>query len=145
MAISLNTGKVKIEIVFDKDDKDYIYFNPNDPNLYIRMKKFQENLDEYLKSIEDIELDEAGNPKSESVLQKYEDFQNKLYAELDNAIGSPISSVVFKKCSPFAIVDGDYFIMQFAEGIIPEIQKHQEKATKEAEIKMAKHISKYKK
>ena len=145
MAISLNTGKVKIEIVFDKDDKDYIYFNPNDPNLYIRMKKFQENLDEYLKSIEDIELDEAGNPKSESVLQKYEDFQNKLYEELDNAIGSPISSVVFKKCSPFAIVDGDYFIMQFAEGIIPEIQKHQEKATKEAEIKMAKHISKYKK
>lgn len=145
MAISLNTGKVKIEIVFDKDDKDYIYFNPNDPNLYIRMKKFQENLDEYLKSIEDIELDEAGNPKSESVLQKYEDFQNKLYEELDNAIGSPVSSVVFKKCSPFAIVDGDYFIMQFAEGIIPEIQKHQEKATKEAEIKMAKHISKYKK
>lgn len=145
MAISLNTGKVKIEIVFDKDDKDYIYFNPNDPNLYIRMKKFQENLDEYLKGIEDIELDESGNPKSESVLQKYEDFQNKLYEELDNAIGSPVSSVVFKKCSPFAIVDGDYFIMQFAEGIIPEIQKHQEKATKEAEIKMAKHISKYKK
>ena len=145
MAISLNTGKVKIEIVFDKDDKDYIYFNPNDPNLYIRMKKFQENLDEYLKSIEDIELDEAGNPKSESVLQKYEDFQNKLYEELDNAIGNPVSRVVFKKCSPFAIVDGDYFIMQFAEGIIPEIQKHQEKATKEAEIKMAKHISKYKK
>ena len=145
MAISLNTGKVKIEIVFDKDDKDYIYFNPNDPNLYIRMKKFQENLDEYLKSIEDIELDEAGNPKNESVLQKYEDFQNKLYEELDNAIGSPVSRVVFKKCSPFAIVDGDYFIMQFAEGIIPEIQKHQEKATKEAEIKMAKHISKYKK
>jgi hypothetical protein len=145
MAISLNTGKVKIEIVFDKDDKDYIYFNPNDPNLYIRMKKFQENLDEYLKGIEDIELDDAGNPKSGSVLQKYEDFQNKLYEELDNAIGSPVSSVVFKKCSPFAIVDGDYFIMQFAEGIIPEIQKHQEKATKEAEIKMAKHISKYKK
>lgn len=145
MAISLNTGKVKIEIVFDKDDKDYIYFNPNDPNLYIRMKKFQENLDEYLKGIEDIELDESGNPKSESVLQKYEDFQNKLYEELDNAIGSPVSSVVFKKCSPFAIVDGDYFIMQFAEGIIPEIQKHQEKATKEAEIKMAKHIAKYKK
>lgn len=145
MAISLNTGKVKIEIVFDKDDKDYIYFNPNDPNLYIRMKKFQENLDEYLKNIEDIELDEAGNPKSEDVLHKYEDFQNKLYEEFDMAIGSPVSSVVFKKCSPFAIVDGDYFIMQFAEGIIPEIQKHQEKATKEAEIKMAKHISKYKK
>ena len=145
MAISLNTGKVKIEIVFDKEDKDYIYFNPNDPNLYIRMKKFQENLDEYLKGIEDIELDDAGNPKSESVLQKYEDFQNKLYEELDNAIGGPVSSVVFKKCSPFAIVDGDYFIMQFAEGIIPEIQKHQEKATKEAEIKMAKHIDKYKK
>lgn len=145
MAINLSTGKVKIEIVFDGEEKEYIFFNPNDPNLYVRMSEFQENLDNYLKTIEDIELDENGNPKDVSALEKYKRFSNKLYEELDNAFDSPISNVIFKRCSPFAIVEGEYFIMQFVEGIIAEIKKHQEKATKEAEIKMAKHLEKYKK
>jgi hypothetical protein len=145
MAINLSTGKVKIEIVFDGEEKEYIFFNPNDPNLYVRMSEFQENLDNYLKTIEDVELDKSGNPKDVSALEKYKCFSNKLYEELDNAFDSPISNVIFKRCSPFAIVEGEYFIMQFVEGIIAEIKKHQEKATKEAEIKMAKHLEKYKK
>ena len=60
MAIQLNTGKVKIELVFDETEKEYIYFNPNDPDLYVRMTRFQENVENYLKSVEDIELDENG-------------------------------------------------------------------------------------
>ena len=145
MAINLSTGKVKIEIVFDGEEKEYIFFNPNDPDLYVRMAGFQENLENYLKTIEDIDLDESGNPKDVSALEKYKSFSNKLYEELDKAFDSPISNIVFKRCSPFAIVEGEYFIMQFIEGIIAEIKKHQEKATKEAEIKMAKHLEKYKK
>ena len=145
MAIKLNTGKVKIEIVFDGEDKEYIFFNPNDPNLYVRMAGFQENLENYLKTIEDIDLDESGSPKDISALEKYKRFSDKLYEEFDKAFDSPISKTIFKRCSPFAIVGGDYFIMQFIEGIIAEIKKHQEKATKEAEIKMAKHLEKYKK
>lgn len=145
MAINLSTGKVKIEIVFDGEEKEYILFNPNDPNLYVRMSEFQESLDNYLKTIEDVELDESGNPKNVSALEKYKHFSDKLYEELDKAFDSPISNVIFKRCSPFAIVEGEYFIMQFVEGIIAEIKKHQEKATKEAEIKMAKHLEKYKK
>lgn len=145
MAINLSTGKVKIEIVFDGEEKEYIFFNPNDPNLYVRMSEFQENLDNFLKTIEDVELDESGNPKDVSALEKYKSFSNKLYEELDKAFDSPISNIVFKRCSPFAIVEGEYFIMQFVEGIIVEIKKHQEKATKEAEIKMAKHLDKYRK
>lgn len=145
MAINLSTGKVKIEIVFDGEEKEYIFFNPNDPNLYVRMSEFQENLDNYLKTIEDVELDESGNPKDVSALEKYKCFSNKLYEELDNAFDSPISNIIFKRCSPFAIVEGEYFIMQFVEGIIVEIKKHQDKATKEAEVKMAKHLEKYKK
>ena len=145
MAINLSTGKVKIEIVFDGEEKEYIFFNPNDPNLYVRMSEFQENLDNFLKTIEDVELDESGNPKDVSALEKYKSFSNKLFEELDKAFDSPISNIVFKRCSPFAIVEGEYFIMQFVEGIIVEIKKHQEKATKEAEIKMAKHLDKYRK
>lgn len=145
MAIQLNTGKVKIELIFDNDEKDYIYFNPNDPDLYVRMTHFQENLENYLKNIEDVEIDENGNPKENSAIEKYKNFREKLYEELDKAFDSKISHIVFKKCSPFAIINGDYFIMQFVEGIIPEIQKHQAQATEEAKKKMAKHLEKYRK
>lgn len=145
MAIQLSTGKVKIELIFDNDEKDYIYFNPNDPDLYVRMTQFQKNLENYLKNIEDVELDENGNPKENSAIEKYKNFREKLYEELDKAFDSKISHIVFKKCSPFAIINGDYFIMQFVEGIIPEIQKHQAQATEEAKKKMAKHLEKYRK
>lgn len=145
MAIQLSTGKVKIELIFDNDEKDYIYFNPNDPDLYVRMTHFQENLENYLKNIEDVEIDENGNPKENSAIEKYKNFREKLYEELDKAFDSKISHIVFKKCSPFAIINGDYFIMQFVEGIIPEIQKHQAQATEEAKKKMAKHLEKYRK
>ena len=145
MAIQLNTGKVKIELVFDGNEKECIYFNPNDPDLYVRMTHFQENIENFLKKIEDIELDENGNPVEESAIEKYKKFREVLYAELDNAFDSKISSTVFKKCSPFAIVNGDYFIMQFLDGLIPEIKKHQSQATLEAQKKMAKHLDKYKK
>lgn len=145
MAIQLSTGKVKIELIFDGNEREFIYFNPNDPDLYVRMVNFQENVENYLKNIEDIELDENGNPVEESAIEKYKKFREVLYKELDSAFDSKISSVVFKKCSPFAIVNGDYFIMQFLDGLIPEIKKHQSQATLEAQKKMAKHLDKYKK
>lgn len=145
MAIQLSTGKVKIELVFDETEKEYIYFNPNDPDLYVRMTRLQENVENYLKNVEDIKLDENGNPVEESAVEKYKKFREVLYEELDTAFDSKISSTVFKKCSPFAIVNGDYFIMQFLDGLIPEIKKHQSQATLEAQKKMAKHLDKYKK
>ena len=145
MAIQLSTGKVKIELIFDGNEREFIYFNPNDPDLYVRMVNFQENVENYLKNIEDIELDGNGNPVEESAVEKYKKFRKVLYEELDSAFDSKISSVVFKKCSPFAIVNGDYFIMQFLDGLIPEIKKHQSQATLEAQKKMAKHLDKYRK
>ena len=145
MAVQLNTGKVKIELVFDETEKEYIYFNPNDPDLYVRMTRFPENVENYLKNVEDIDIDENGNPVEENAVEKYKKFREVLYEELDTAFDSKISSVVFKKCSPFAIVNGDYFIMQFLDGLIPEINKYQSQATLEAHKKMAKHLDKYRK
>jgi hypothetical protein len=36
--MKLSTGKVAFPIEFDNGDKQTIYFNPNDPDLMIRMK-----------------------------------------------------------------------------------------------------------
>ena len=145
MAMKLSTGKVAFPIEFDNGDKDCIYFNPNDPNLAIRLKNLQENVNNKISEIEDIKLNNDGTPADMKVIDDFEKIQNVLCNELDIAFGGEISSIVFKYCSPFAIVNGDYFLIQFIEAIKPEIEKHIKKANADVEKKMAKHLDKYKK
>ena len=145
MAMKLSTGKVAFPIEFDNGDKDCIYFNPNDPNLSIRLTDFQDKITARAKELDDMRLNAEGNPEDSSVIEGFRKFQNVLFEELDIAFGGEVSAVVFKHCSPFAIVGGDYFIMQFVEAIKPEIEKHIKKANADVEKKMAKHLNKYKK
>ena len=145
MAMKLSTGKVAFPIEFDNGAKEVIYFNPNDPNLAIRLKDLQENVNKKMNEIEDIKLNNDGTPTDMKVVDDFEKIQNVLCNELDIAFGGEISSVVFKYCSPFAIVNGDYFLIQFIEAIKPEIEKHIKKANADVEKKMAKHLDKYKK
>ena len=145
MAMKLSTGKVAFPIEFDNGDKDCIYFNPNDPNLSIRLTDFQGKITERLKEFDNMTLNADGTPEDATIIDNFRKFQNVLFEELDIAFGGEVSAVVFKHCSPFAIVGGDYFIMQFIEAIKPEVEKHIKKANADVEKKMAKHINKYKK
>lgn len=145
MAMKLSTGKVAFPIEFDNGDKDCIYFNPNDPNLSIRLTDFQDKITARVKELDDMKLNAEGTPEDNSVIEEFRKFQNVLFEELDIAFGGEVSAVVFKHCSPFAIVGGEYFIMQFVESIKPEIEKHIKKANADVEKKMAKHLNKYKK
>jgi hypothetical protein len=143
--MKLSTGRVAFPIEFDNGDKAAIYFNPNDPNLSIRLADFHDKITAKVKELEDMTLNAAGEPEDHSVIEDFRKFQNILFEELDIAFGGKVSEVVFKHCSPFAIVDGNYFIMQFVEAIKPEIEKHIKKANADIEKKMAKHTNKYKK
>lgn len=141
--MKLSTGKLAFPIEFDNGDVQNIYFNPNDPDLAIRMKDFQSKVEERTKDLEDIKLKTDGTPEDASAIERFREIRNIVCEELDTAFNGDISSVVFKHCSPFAVVNGDYFIMQFIEGIKPEIEKHIKKANADVEKKMQKHIAKY--
>lgn len=143
--MKLSTGKVAFPIEFDNGDKAVIYFNPNDPDLMIRIKGLSESIEQKIENLDNIELDEDGKPKYASDIEKFEKLQNIFKEELDRAFGGSISAVVFKHLSPFAIVNGEYFVEQFIQAIIPEIEKHIKKANADVEKRMAKHIGKYKK
>ena len=145
MAMKLNTGKVAFPIEFDNGDKDCIYFNPNDPNLAVRFTEFQDKVNERLKKFEDVDLTPDGEPEDFEFIEKFKKMQAVLFEELDKAFDSKVSEIVFKHCSPFAIVQGDYFIMHFIEAISPEIEKNIKKSNAEAEKRMAKHTAKYSK
>lgn len=142
--MKLNTGKVAFPIEFDNGDKEVIYFNPNDPDLMVRMKYFQENVSEKIKNIEDVELSNDGTPIHFSQISAFEKMQKIIKDELDVVFGAPVSCEVFKHCSPFAIVNGEYFVVQFMTAIAPEIEKKIKKANDSIAEKMAKHIDKYK-
>jgi hypothetical protein len=143
--MKLNTGKMAFLIEFDNGDKENIYFNPNDPDLMVRMKHFQDKVSEKIKDIEDVELSNDGTPTKFSQISAFEKMQDILKDELDVVFGSSVSEVVFKYCSPFAIVGGEYFVIQFITAIAPEIEKQVNKANSEMSKKMAKHIDKYNK
>jgi hypothetical protein len=138
--MKLSTGKVAFPIEFDNGNKTAIYFNPNDPDLFIRIKNFEGIVLERIKEFGEIELSNDGTPIKTEEIETFEKMQNILKEELDRAFGGEISGEVFKYCSPFAIVGGEYFIMQFIKAITPEIGKHIQKASAE---RMAKHLDKY--
>lgn len=143
--MKLSTGKVAFPIEFDNGNKDCIYFNPNDPDLMIRMKELETKVSERVKGIDNIELSNDGMPTNFSKIETFEKMQNILKEELDFAFGGSVSEVIFKHCSPFAIVNGEYFVVQFIKSITPEVEKHIKKANADIEKKMQKHIGKYQK
>lgn len=143
--MKLSTGRVEFSIEFDNGDKDSIWFNPTDPQLTIRLKDFGDSVSEKLKAYDDMEVTADGQAKDEADMEKFREMLNIVYEEIDKAFDSKISDVVFKHCSPLAIVDGDYFMMNFVTAIIPEIKKHNKKAVQQAEKKMEKHLAKYSK
>ena len=143
MAMKLSTGKVAFPIEFDNGDKECIYFNPSDPDLISRISNLQNKISNRIKTIEDVKLTAEGESEDKSFADFIQNFQNILYEEIDQAFGGEVSAVVFKHCSPFAIVGGEYFIVQFVRAIIPEIRKRIEKANAAVEKNMAKHLNKY--
>ena len=141
--MKLNTGKIAFPIEFDNGDVQNIYFNPNDPDLAIRMKDFQSRVEERTKDLKDLKLDNTGNPEDAEAIERFREIRNIICEEMDAAFNGEISAVVFKHCSPFAIVDGDFFIMQFIEAIKPEIEKHIKTSGARIEEKMQKHVAHY--
>lgn len=169
MAMQLKVGKIAFPIEFDNGKKDVIYFNPNDPELATRLMKAQDNISNKLDKLEadDLVLKNDGSVEipenvdgyeelsdehkeiltnnAEKMVKILEETKNILCEEIDNAFNSDISSVVFKYCSPLAVVGGEYFIIQFLNAITPEIQREVNKSNKDVEKKMMKHIGKYQK
>ena len=143
MAMKLSTGKVAFPIEFDNGAKETIYFNPNDPDLFVRFSNFEKRVEEKLNGIGDFDLSVDGTPKNEELLEKFENINKVICEELDVAFASNVSDIIFKYCSPFAIVGGEYFLIQFVQAIRPEIEKHNKKANVELQKKMAKHTAKY--
>lgn len=167
MAIKLNTGKVAFTIEFDNGDKGCIYFNPNDPDLATRLIASRERISKRIEDmkLEDISLDNSGDPivietlkdiqgvapddlspfinNAEKLSKIVSDTRKVICEEIDIAFDGSVSDVIFKYCSPFAVIDGTYFAVLAIDAIAQEVQKHIEKTNKATNQKTQKYIGKY--
>ena len=141
--MKLSTGKIAFPIEFDNGDKENIYFNPNDPDLSLRLNDMQDKIQERMSAMPEIEMSADGNPVDGKFIEQFREIRTIICEEIDRAFNGDISSIVFKHCSPFAIVGGEYFVLQFINKIIPEIEKEMKKATTQANKNMSKYIDKY--
>lgn len=140
MAMKLSTGKIAFPIEFDNGDKETIYFNPNDPGLAIRMNECGSKI---TKRIE--EIAETKKDTEFSDIEGIDEVQKAVCEEVNWAFGSDVSSKVFKHCSPFALIDGNFFILNFLDAVTPEITKQIEKSSAQFKANVEKHLSKYSK
>lgn len=127
--IILNSGLKEFELVFEDRDNEsvIIKFNPTDLNLPSRFLKFMENVQERLKGIKDIELDEDGLPKDDAYLEDIQIIDSTFREELDTAMGNRISDSVFKYNHPLSQISGESYIEQFCRQLAPIIQRYAEK------------------
>ena len=143
--MKLNTGKKAFLVEFDNGDAQTIYFNPNDPDLMIRLKNFESRVSEKINKFEDVELTQEGKPSQTAQIEIFEKMQNILKEDLDFAFGGDVSQVVFRHCSPFAIIDGEYFVIQFVKAVAPEIERLIKEENEKMDQKADKYLNKYQK
>lgn len=142
--IKLGNDLEVFEIEFEgRNSTVEIEFNPNDPDLSKRLMEAQKIINEKSKGIKQFEVDENGMPNADSCVQYLNEMNQVVYDAVDYAFGNKISDKVFKYCSPYGIVNGEYFVLHFFNRMIPELKKIISSSQKKANENMNKHLAKY--
>lgn len=144
--INIKTGLKTFKINFsDRNESAEISFNPADSELSNRLFKAQKMIEKKADSIESFDVDENGVPNVDEYIRCMDETNQAVYDAVDYAFGNKISDKLFAYCSPFAVVDGKYFIVTFFEQIAPVIRNIVEKEGSKASEEAQKYINKYKK
>lgn len=144
--INLALGLVPFKIYFPEfDDTVEIMFNPSDADLPKRLMEADKLLNKKAEEIGEFKVLENGLPDTEDYVAKTEAMNKAAYDVIDYAFGAPVSEKVFKHCSPFSIVNGEMFILQFLEKMTPVMQDIIEKDREKANKKMESYLAKYRK
>ena len=141
--MKLSTGKIAFPVEFDNGDKEFIYFNPNDPDLFIRLSETQARISERIKNLSDFEINTDGTPKKQEDYELFKTYRQIMCEEINRAFDNNVSDVLFKHVNPLAITDGQYYVSYVLQALMPEILAEIEKARAELETKMMNYIKEY--
>lgn len=139
--MKLNTGRLTIPIEFDNGDKEYIYAYPSDPKFIKQMREFANNAAQRAEEFDNISVDGSGKTDKQDEIEKAEQI---IREELNKVFAQDVSSIIFKYCSPFAIVDGEFFVIAFIQELSALLIEHAQKNTNDIANSAAyKHVERY--
>lgn len=142
--ISMDLGYVPLTINFTNGKEPVtIMFNPADTDMVRRLFEAQKMINDKAALMEDLKMDEQGMPIADDYIVKANELNDLVYEAIDYAFNTNVSENVFKYCKPFAITDGQPFVMQFLEKITPFIKDTMEKEQKKAQKYANKYLGKY--
>lgn len=142
--IKTKSGLEDFELEFtDRKVTEVIQFNPFDTDLPKRLFEAQKSIEEKTKEIKQFELDENGIPNVDECVDYLESINKIVYDAIDYAYGNKISDTVFKYCSPFAVIDGEYYIWRFMQQMAEVLEPIIGETRKKANANLNKHIAKY--
>lgn len=132
--IVFNEGIKEFEI--NNDPNRILRFNPSDVGLVDRYYTCIEKMKEELKNVDDIKIDENGDPMDsfEESAKTIHHVNDVLRSNFDEVFYEGAADVVFGKQNPLAFAGGQTIYENFMEalkGILePEIEKEREKSEK---------------
>lgn len=142
--IKVDGGLETFEIEFKgRNETVEIAFNPNDLDLPKRLMEAQKIIEEKSKNVKQFEIGEDGLPDADSCIAYVENLNQIVYDAVDYAFDNEVSTAIFKHCSPYGIVNGEYFIQHFLQQITPVIEKTIKNNQKKVNENMNKHLAKY--
>lgn len=142
--ITTETGLEEFEIEFaDRGITEIIKFNPFDMDLPKRLFEAQKTIEEKVKEVKKIDVDENGMPGADECAEYLNSINKIVYDAIDYAYGNKISDVVFKYCGPFAIIKDEYYIWSFMEKTGKVLEPIIAQTREKANAKLNKHIKKY--
>ncbi len=150
--INFDEGYKKFTL--NNDPNRVIKFNPGDVEMMNRIIDCQKSIDEEVKTLDDIVLDNEGNlikadnitaDEFEKTAQKVKDFGQFIKDKIDYVFNDKISEVVFQNQSPLSLVEGRPLFYGFLESVIPELEREIKAEQQKSRQKINKYTSQVKK
>ena len=141
--ITMDLGYVPLTLNFTNGKEPVtIMFNPSDTDIARRLFEAQKMIQDKIKIMEGIELNENGFPIAEEYIEKANEVNETVYKAIDYIFNSSVSDKIFMYSNPFAIINGKTYIEQFLEKITPFMRETMEKGQKQIQ-KNNKYLQKY--
>ncbi|MDR2046532.1 MAG: hypothetical protein LBP79_01275 [Clostridiales bacterium] len=131
--LNINLPKRRQKITIDNDANRYIEVDLSDTRLLLRLNEIEGKITEIAEKLPD------GNAGAKETVKAVEEAEKAVCEQLDYALGTQASAVVFADVSPLSVSGGKSIAQIFLEQLAPIIKAAVEKEYKGIE----KHAGKY--
>ena len=139
--IKINTNLKSYQIVDENDEElGVIKINVTDFDFFNRAKEAEKKISEIMERFEQFRKEHLS---IEDTFEQLAVFDKEIKEQLDNMFDYDVSSIVFGNKNCLSITDGELFVNQFMNAILPMIKKDMAKEHEKSQKKISKYLEGY--